>query len=84
MVHSSQGADEDSIPKHLTPKGSTNGNGVRPASRKREQYGRAEANEAASGTANRESPIATQKKSNTNTGTGTMISRGQRFLNQQK
>jgi len=50
-AQSSQGADD-----RLTPKQGTSSHGVRPASRKREQYARAEAhaNEGASGPASRE------------------------------
>lgn len=79
-THSSQGADD-----RLTPKQGTSSHGVRPASRKREHYARAEAhaNEGASGPATRESPSGAQKRHNTSINAGTMISRGQKFLNQQ-
>jgi len=56
---------------------------VRPASRKREPYARTEAHANEGAGASHESPGGLQNQNSSNN-TGTMISRGQRFLNQQK
>jgi len=56
---------------------------VRPASRKREQYTRTEAHANEGSSTSHESPGALQNQNGSNNA-GTMISRGQRFLNQQK